>query len=70
MTLELYYYDECPYCQIVLQAIDQTKLRDKITFKNTRKDPKNREKLVADTGPMHQSRDIANWLKANASKLA
>lgn len=82
MQLELYYYDECPYCQIVLEAIEETGLQDKISFKNTRKDPRNREKLVADTGrgtvpclyidgkPMHESRDIANWLRANASKLA
>lgn len=82
MQLELYYYDECPYCQIVLEAIEETGIEDKISFKNTRKDPWNREKLVADTGrgtvpclyidgkPMHESRDIANWLRANASKLA
>lgn len=81
MKLELYYYDECPYCQYVLEAIDASKLRDKVVYKNTRKDPKNREKLVADTGrgtvpclyidgvPMHESRDIAAWLKTNASKL-
>lgn len=82
MNLELYYYDECPYCQLVLGTLDQLKLTDKVAMKNTRQDPKNREKLVADTGrgtvpclyidgePMHESRDIANWLRANAGKIA
>ena len=80
--LELYYFDECPYCQMVLGTIDQLKLGEKIVMKNTRQDPKNREKLVQDTGrgtvpclyidgvPMHESRDIANWLRANASQLS
>lgn len=70
--LELYYYDECPYCQIVLEALDESGV--KAEMKNTRKDPKNREKLMTDTGrgtvpclyidgkPMHESRDIARWL--------
>ena len=81
MKLELYYYDECPYCQIVLQALHETKLTDKVVMKNTRKDPKNREQLVADTGrgtvpclyidgePMHESRDIAAWLRSNAKSI-
>ncbi len=72
--LELYYFEECPYCQLVLNTIDEVGLRDKITFKNTRREPANREKLLADTGrgtvpclyidgkPMHESRDIARWL--------
>jgi glutaredoxin len=80
--LELYYYDECPYCQIVLQALDETKLRSNVTMKNVRQDPKNREQLVKDTGrgtvpclyidgkPMHESKDIAAWLRTNAQNLA
>lgn len=80
--LELYYFDECPYCQIVLAALDETKLRSKVELKNIRKEPKFREKLVADTGrgtvpclyidgePMHESADIARWLRANAKSLA
>ena len=33
-TLDLYYYDSCPYCQKVLRAIDRMGIKDKITFKN------------------------------------
>ena len=80
--LELYYFDECPYCQLVLEVIKKLKLTDQIFFKNTRRDPQNREKLVKDTGrgtvpclyiddiPMHESRDIARWLTEYAQNLA
>lgn len=76
--LELYYYDQCPYCQIVLSAIKETGLESKVTLLNTLKEPRNKEKLVKDTGrgtvpclyidgkPMHESRDIANWLREYA----
>lgn len=79
--LELYYFDACPYCQIVLSAIKETKLQNKVTLLDTRQDPKRREKLIADTGrgtvpclyiddkPMHESRDIANWLHKYAHEL-
>lgn len=79
--LELYYFNECPYCQIVLEALKETKLSDKVTYYNTRENPKFREKLISDTGrgtvpclyidnkPMHESRDIALWLKKYAQEL-
>jgi glutaredoxin len=79
--LELYYFEQCPYCQIVLSAIKSSGLEDKITYFDTRKDQKNREKLVSDTGrgtvpclyidgkPMHESRDIAHWLQNYAEEL-
>lgn len=79
--LELYYYNECPYCQIVLSAIRESKLEDKISYLNIRENPAHREKLVKDTGrgtvpclyidgvPMHESRDIAHWLKEYAKTL-
>ena len=79
--LELYYFEQCPYCQIVLSAIKSSGLEDKITYFDTRKDQKNREKLVSDTGrgtvpclyidgkPMHESRDIAYWLQHYAEEL-
>jgi glutaredoxin 2 len=35
MKLELYYYDQCPFCQYVLRKIDQLGIKDKIHFKNT-----------------------------------
>jgi glutathione S-transferase len=79
--LELYFYNECPYCQIVLSAIRGTKLEDKIIYLNTRENPANREQLIKDTGrgtvpclyidgvPMHESRDIAHWLEEYAKTL-
>lgn len=79
--LELYFYNECPYCQIVLSAIKEAKLEDKVIYLNTRENPIHREKLIKDTGrgtvpclyidgkPMHESRDIAHWLKEYAKTL-
>ncbi len=72
--LALYYFDECPYCQLVLNSLDQLGLKSQVTLKNTRRDPSNREKLMKDTGrstvpclyingiPMFESRDIVRWL--------
>ena len=72
--LELYYFDECPYCQLVLEAIERLKLTRQVAMKNTRREPGFREKLMKDTGrttvpclyidgkPMFESRDIVRWL--------
>lgn len=77
--LELYYFEACPFCQIVLRAIDDLGL--KVDYKHIHEDPSNYEKLVKDTGrgttpclyidgkPMHESRDIINWLQANQGNL-
>lgn len=79
--LELYYYPECPYCQIVMNALEETKLKDKVSYYNIRQDSSRRDKLVNDTGrgtvpclyidgkPMHESRDIANWLHQYAKEI-
>ncbi|MFY7993960.1 MAG: glutaredoxin family protein [Bacteriovoracaceae bacterium] len=79
--LELYYYNECPYCQIVMSAIRETKLEGKVAMMNIRENPSYKEKLIKDTGrgtvpclyidgkPMHESRDIANWLKEYAKTI-
>ena len=81
-NLELYYFDECPYCQIVLSALKETKLTDKVKMSNVRKEPAKREQLIKDTGrgtvpclyidgkPMHESSDIAKWLKKYAQEIA
>jgi len=82
MKLELYYYDECPYCQIVLEAIDELNLENKVTLCNVRKNQQHREKHLKTTGrttvpclyvddkPMFESRDIARWLETNQSKIS
>lgn len=79
--LELYFFPECPYCQIVESALKETGLNKFVTYLDTRKDPKNRENLVKMTGrgtvpclvidgkPMHESRDIATWLHQYAKEI-
>lgn len=79
--LELYYYPQCPYCQTVLSALRVTGLENSVEFYNTLEDPHKREQLIKDTGratvpclyidgkPMHESRDIADWLHRYAKEI-
>ncbi len=79
MKLELFYFDACPFCQLVLRAIDE--LNIKVDYKNIYDDERNLNRLLGDTGrrttpclyidgkPMFESADIINWLKENKSKL-
>ncbi len=78
--LELYFFEACPYCQIVLTALKETKLEGQVTMYDVHKDAAKKQKLIQDTGrgtvpclyidgkPMHESRDIANWLKNYAQQ--
>lgn len=82
MKLELFYYDECPYCQIVLEVIDDQELNSKVTLCNVRKNPQFRDRhqktagrttvpcLYIDDKPMFESRDIARWLEVNRKKIS
>jgi len=82
MKLELFYYDECPYCQIVLEVIDDQELTSKIILCNVRKNPQHRDRHLKTTGrttvpclyiddkPMFESRDIARWLEVNRKKIS
>jgi glutaredoxin len=77
--LELYYFEACPYCQLVLEVIEDLSL--KVEYKDIRKDEASLSKLIQDTGrrtvpcmyidgkPMHESSDIMNWLKKNQDHL-
>ncbi len=79
MKLDLYYYDECPYCQRVLRVIQELKL--KINYCNTRKSTEHRDFHLKTTGmtqvpclyidgkPMFESMDIIDWLKANQANI-
>lgn len=79
--LELYYFPQCPYCQIVLEALRVTGLEAKTTYYNIMEDSHRRDKLIKDTGrktvpclyiddkPMHESRDISDWLHKYAKEL-
>ncbi len=81
MKLEFFYFEECPYCQIVIRAIDQLKLRDRIEWHQIHQSKSSFDRLVKDTGrktvpclyidnkPMHESRDIARWLEQNVTKI-
>ncbi len=77
--LELFYFDSCPFCQIVLRAIDE--LNIELEYKNIMEDRESLERLMKDTGrrtvpclyidnqPMFESADIIAWLQSNASDL-
>ncbi len=81
MKLELYYYDQCPFCQRVLGAIKSLSLEECISMKNTFTDSQNaqfhKQKtgrstvpcLYIDGSPLFESLDIINWLEANQSKI-
>lgn len=77
--LELYYFEECPYCQRVLNTIQELKIL--VTLENIHHDPNELQKLLYKTGrktvpclfidgsPMHESLDIINWLISNQKNL-
>jgi glutaredoxin 3 len=80
-NLELFYFFECPYCQLVLNVIEELGIKNQITLCNTRENFSYREKLQKATGktqvpclfidgkPMFESIDIANWLKQHANEV-
>jgi glutaredoxin len=79
--LELFYFPECPYCQIVLDAISRYGLGKYIELLHINENPNFAKRLMEDTGrrtvpclyinnkPMHESRDIANWLAKNSQEI-
>lgn len=77
----LYYYDQCPFCQMVLR--ETRNLPVKVELKNTLKDPQNRQDLIQGGGRatvpclritgednqvqwMYESGDIVQYLKQQA----
>lgn len=79
--LELYYFPQCPYCQIVEQALRVTGLESQVIMYDIHDDPHNKERLIKATGrgtvpclfidgkPMHESRDISAWLHKYAKEI-
>jgi glutaredoxin len=79
--LELYFFPECPYCQLVTNTIDSLGIGPQIEFRNIRTNSNFQQKLFADTGrrtvpclyvndkPMHESKDIVLWLKSNVKLI-
>lgn len=80
--LELYFFPQCPYCQIVESALRIAGLEEQVTYYDIQDEPHFREKLVKLTGratvpcmvidgkPMHESKDIAAWIHQYAKELA
>lgn len=80
--LELYFFPQCPYCQIVEEALVETGLKKHVEYHNTIENPDAKQRLVKMTGrstvpclvidgkPMHESRDIAIWLRNYAKELS
>ena len=80
-SFALYYYDQCPFCQMVLREMNN--LPVKVELKNTLKDPQNRQDLIQGGGRstvpclritnesnqvqwLYESRDIVQYLKQQA----
>lgn len=77
--LELFYFDSCPFCQVVLKVIEHLDLD--VEFKNIQENPEDFDRLVRETGrktvpclyvdnrPMFESADIIDWLQKNSEQL-
>jgi len=72
--MELYFYEDCEYSQIVLNTISKLTIQDKFTFKDIRLNPDYAQELVDLTGditvpclvnaegPMKEAKDIRKYL--------
>ena len=77
-SFALYYYDQCPFCQLVLRELNG--LKTQVELKNTLMVPQNRQELVQGGGSttvpclritqdngsvewLYESSDIARYLK-------
>jgi glutathione S-transferase len=50
MSLELYFYNQCGFCQSVLNCMINLGIEDKITKKNIRENPEYEKELIALAG--------------------
>ena len=72
--MELYFYEDCEYCQTVLETITKLKISDEFTFKDIRINPDYAKELIDLTGnvtvpclvnakgPMKEAKDIRKYL--------
>lgn len=79
--LELYYFPQCPFCQIVLSALRITGLEGDVTYYDVNEDHHKKEQLIKETGratvpvlyidgkPMRESKDIAAWIHSYAKEI-
>jgi glutaredoxin len=81
MKIELYYYEQCPFCHMVTSKISDLGLDQSIEFKNTLESAEHRDFhqkktgrttvpcLYIDGNPLFESRDIMTWLETNREKI-
>ena len=81
MKLQLYYYNQCPFCQMVLSKIKALGLEEAVEFRNVLENSdfkkQHKEKtgrntvpsLYIDGTPMFESMDIMEWLDKNQTTL-
>ena len=81
MKLELYFFHQCPFCQVVLRQISQLGMESKIELKNILENAEDKQFHLEKTGrttvpclyidgePLFESHDINNWLLQNNDKL-
>jgi glutaredoxin len=50
MSLELYFYNECGFCQSVLNCMTNLRIEEKVLKKNIRENPEHEKELIALTG--------------------
>jgi len=72
--MELYFYEDCEYCQAVFETIEKLKIKDKFTFKDIRLNPDYAKELndltgnvtvpclVNEQGPMKEAKVIQKYL--------
>ena len=75
--MELYFYEECEYSQIVLNTISMLKIKAKFTFKDILLNPDYAKELVeltgdvmvpclvTENGPMKEAKDIRKYLNSH-----
>ncbi len=80
MKLELFYFDSCPFCQNVLQVVEDLNIT--VELLDISKDQAHLSRLLDDTGkrvvpclyvndsPMFESQEIIDWLNENKTGLA
>ncbi len=72
--MELYFYEDCDYCQTVFETIVKLKISHEFKFKDIRVNPDYAKELIDLTGnvtvpclvnqhgPMKEAKDIRNYL--------
>jgi glutaredoxin len=78
--LELFYFPGCPFCDLVTGVIDKLQFTS-IKMCNIKQNSDFQTKLLKDTGrktvpclyindqPMHESKDIIQWLEKNKTSI-